>query len=283
MATITVYDDPMNPHGWVLEPVRRKLRARFPEIDWDVRPVVLVPSWDEYEGPELRNGRTGMASTCARLSERSGMPIDEYLWFENPPSSSRDACRALAAVDSTDQTASLRLLRALREATFIRRRDVSDRDRLRDLVADVPDLDVDSVFDRMENGTADARLDRYRIPDRDVPGTRRTNGRYELPTLVAEGENGTAGVSGRTTFDAAGEAIRTATGQDPEPGPDDVRTAIERFSPEGWISIAELSALVETTERGVIEAAADLPEEVVERTFASESFWRLAEHVPTDD
>jgi len=163
---IVQFADPLNPLGWVAEPTRRRVALAYPDVEWTVRPVGMVESWDAYHGPEVEGGRAGMAATCARLAEEYGMPIDEYLWFDDPPESSWPACRAIAAAGLQDEAdardragtapgLATRLLRACREATFARRRSVSDDATLRAVIDSVPDLDADALAAALDDGRAD--------------------------------------------------------------------------------------------------------------------------------
>lgn len=275
---IAQFDDPINPQGWAQEPLFRRLRCEFPKIEWSYHPTVLVRSWEEYDGPEIENGRQGMPATCATVSEQSGMPIDEYLWFDDPPSSSTAACRAIAAVSEQEETAAVRLLRALREATFIRRTNVSDREQLESVIDAVPEFDSEAVTDALEREVED-RLTAHekQASAVDAPGVIRTNGsRLTLPTLVVSDEKGDEerGLSGRHEFERYLELVREVSGQEPQRNTLSVREVIERFSSAGWISTTELAELADLPYQDAREIATEASDDAVERTFASESFFR---------
>lgn len=280
---IAQFDDPIDPHGWALEPTVRRLKLAFPDLEWTLHPTVLVSSWDEYRGPELENGRRGMPATCARLSERSGMPIDEFLWFDDPPTSSTDACRTLAAAESQGPTAGERLLRALREATFVRRTNVSDPEALRSIVAAVPDLDAEAVWAAVDDGTADETLEGHRgAAALDADGVRMAGDRPELPTLVVSDGTTARGISGRRPFGAYRDLVAEVTGLEAREEAPTVEAVAERFSAAGWISTTELAELTGQPydeARTNAEALCD-DGELVERSFASEPFWRRPEYVP---
>lgn len=278
MAHIEHFDDPLNPHGWAVEPALRRLRTSFPELSWTVRPTVLVDSWEAYEGPEFENGRAGAAATCARVSERSDMPIDEYLWFEDPPSSSLDACRAVAAAAEQGDAAGQAALRALREATFIRRTNVSDREALRSALSSASRVDAGAVLDALEDGTADSALAAHRDAGEDLSaaGVQLVGDRPRLPTVVVRADGEARGLSGRRNYGSYRGAVADVTGLEPVAERPDVEEVLDRFSPEGWVSAAELSALVGEPQDAVADRAAAVAEagDAVGRTFASERFWR---------
>jgi len=284
MVRIEQFDDPLNPYGWAIEPAVRRLSVAFPDLSWELHPTVLVEDWDDVDGPEFENGKQGAAATCARVSERSNMPIDEFLWFEDPPTTSAPACRAVAAALARDDDAGRRVLRALREATFIRRRNVSDPDALRSVLADVHGVDAGALLAALDDGDAGtAALDAHReaAAAADADGVTRVGDRPQLPTLVVHGADGSRGLSGWHNYGTIRRVVTDVTGLDPAGDRPGVETALERFSPEGWVSVTELEALAGAPHDVVAERAADLVAagEAVEREFASESFWRLAEFV----
>ena len=293
-AELVQYDDPLDPRGWVLEPTRRRLALAFPDLEWTVRPAGMVESWEDYDGAEVEGGRAGMAAACARMSEQYGMPIDEYLWFDDPPTSSWPACRAIAAAglqaagdgDAVDgPEAAARLLRACREATFARRASLSDPARLREVVEAVPGVDSDALWAAVGDGRADDAFDAARedAAGEDAPGVERAAGRCALPTLVVRDGGEALGVSGIGDFEDYTDAVTTVTGRAPRESTPDVGAVLDRFSPEGWLARVELAHLTGQPVEDTEAAAAALVEagDVVEETFAAEPWWRLAEYEPT--
>jgi len=292
---IVLFDDPLDPRGWVLEPVRRRVAFAFPDVEWTVRAVGMVESWDAYDGAEVEGGRAGMAAACARLAEQYGMPIDEFLWFDDPPTSSWPACRAIAAAGLQDETADAvdgpvaarRLLRATREATFARRRSMSDERALETLVAGVPGLDGDAVAAALADGRADAAFEAAReaAAALDAPGVTRSGGRCELPAVLVRADGEARVVSGIADFAAYRETMAAVAGLDPVEGTPDVAAVLARFSPEGWVARAELEHLTGLGVAEVEAAAGDLVEsgELLEERFAAEPFWRLAGYVEDDE
>lgn len=286
MAHIEHFDDPLNPHGWAAEPALRRLRMSFPDLSWTFRPTVLFATWEDYEGPEFENGRQGAAATCARVSERSDMPIDEYLWFEDPPSSSLDACLAVAAAAEQSETAGQRALRALREATFIRRSNVSERDALRSALSSAPGVDADAVIAALEDGTAESALASRRDARENLTaaGVQMVGDRPRLPTVVVRGDADVRGLSGRRNYGSYRGAVTDVTDLEPAEDRPSVDEILDRFSPEGWVSAAELSALAGEPPDVVADRAAEMETAggAVRRSFASESFWRRPDDAGTE-
>ena len=290
---IVQFADPLNPLGWVAEPTRRRVALAYPDAAWTVWPVGMVESWDAYDGPEVQGGRAGMAATCARLAEGYGMPIDEYLWFDDPPASSWPACRAVAAAGLQDEAdaadrdgpgLAARLLRACREATFARRRSVSDDVELRAVIESIPDLDADAVDAALDDGRADEAFQAAReaARDLDAPGVERAGDRPLLPTLVVRADGDARAVSGVTDFSAVREAFEAVAGTEPAAVTDGVGELVERLSVEGWVSRAELEHLTGRSPDEVEAHVAELVDSgaVVGETYAAEPFWRLRAYVP---
>jgi len=287
MVRIEQFDDPLNPYGWAIEPAVRRLAVAFPDLTWELHPTVLVDAWDDVDGPEFENGKQGAAATCARVSERSNMPIDEYLWFEDPPTSSAPACRAVTAALARDGDAGRRVLRALREATFIRRTNVTGTDALRSVLGEVSGVDADALVAALDDDETTAALGRHReaAAAADADGVQRVGDRPRLPTLVVHGDDGSKGVSGWRNYATLRGVVTDVTGLEPADDRPPVAAALERFSPEGWVSVTELEALAGAPHDVVAERAGELVAagEAVEREFAAESFWRLAEFVADAD
>lgn len=288
MATITIYDDPMNPHGWALQPTIRRIRTSFPSLDWRIRAVPLAEDWETYGGPEIRGGMTGIAATCARVSESSGMPIDEYLWFEDRPKSSLPGCRLVALASEEDVTVAdspvdgaVAALRAVREATFIRRVNVTTEDGLEDVLAHSPVLDGSAVRAGLSDGRGEAALRTHRdLMPVDVPGVRTTGDRPELPTVVVEDGDRMRGHSGRSPYPRYERLIEQVVGASTTTGTPDVSSVLSQFSPEGWVAATEVSELTETPYDEAIETTRELGEDVIEREFAAEPFFREREYAP---
>jgi putative protein-disulfide isomerase len=283
MVRIEQFDDPLNPYGWAIEPAVRRLSVAFPDLTWELHPTVLVEDWDDVDGPEFENGKQGAAATCARVSERSNMPIDEFLWFEDPPTTSAPACRAVAAALADDDDAGRRVLRALREATFIRRTNVSGTDALRSVLEDVHGVDAEAVLAALDGDDAAAAMETHReaAAAADADGVTRVGDRPQLPTLVVHGADGAQGLSGWHNYATVRGVVTDVADLDPADERPPVEAALERFSPEGWVSVTELEALAGVPHDAVAEQAGDLVAagDAVEREFAAESFWRLAEFV----
>lgn len=276
MTTIHVYADPLDPRGWGSEPALRRLRLALPDADWQLRPVVMVNDWDTYAGPEFQS-RGSAAAACSRVSEESGMPIDEFLWFEDAPEGSAPATHGVAAALEQGEAAGWRFLRAAREATYIGRTNLDTEEAVVDLASSVPDLDTEAFEEALAAGPA--------LPDpsdaTDVHGVEDAGDRPALPAIVVEGPVETRGHSGFADAASLDHVVQSATGSAPEPPQIDVTEAIEQFSAEGWLAPIELSALAGVGYDEAVDAARDA-DGVSEQEFASEPFFRAESSVDAD-
>ncbi len=277
MTSIDVYADPLDPRGWGSEPAVRRLRLALPEADWRLRPVVMVPDWERYTGPEFRS-RGAAPAACSRVSEESGMPIDEYLWFDDPPESSAPASRGVAAALEQGTEAGWRFLRASREATYLRRTNLDSEAAVLDLASSVPDLDAEAF-----EGALDAGPELPDVSDAtSVSGVEDAGGRPSLPTVVVRGDAGERGHSGFADAATLEHIVQAATGAAPDRPSLSVAEAVERFSPEGWLAPIELSALSGLGYDDAVGAAREVGT-AVERSFASEPFFRSEAYVEERD
>lgn len=274
-TAIHVYGDPLDPRGWGSEPGLRRLRTALPDAEWTFHPVVLVPDWEQYDGPEFR-GRGAVPAACSRVSEDSGMPIDEFLWFDDPPASSAPATHGVAAAFEQGEQAGWRLLRAAREATFIRRRNLDSEGAVAALAAETPGVDADAIEARLDEGVT---LDSPDIES--VSGVDWAGDRPQLPTVVVRGGESERGHSGVADFPQLSHLVSAASGEPPEAPSLTVDAAIERYSGEGWLAVTELSALSGAGYDAATTTAREL-DGVVERSFASEPFFRTASAIPDD-
>lgn len=272
---VHVYDDPLTPHGWGAEIALRRLRESVPDASWSWHPTLLVPDWERYDGPEFPGGRGAVAALCARVSEESGMPIDEYLWFDDPPASSSPACRCVAAAFNRGEVPGRRLLRAAREATFARRRNLDTLDAVVDLARTVPGIDAQSLRDDVDGVTLGPPEGRDPTA---VTGVESAGDRPRLPTVVVTGPEGRRGRSGSIDGARLDHVVTAAAGFTPESPSLRVEDVLDRYSAEGWVATAELAGLTGTGYEGAVEAARSL-DDVAERSFASEPFFRSNEWV----
>ncbi len=153
--TAEYFTDPFSPRCWAAEPVVRRLAFAYDAVDWEPRPVVLLP---DTADPELLpyglEGVEALDELGRTLADGSGMPFVPDLWADDPPSSSRPACEAVAAVRERAPEAAWPFLRRLRERTFVEGDPPDGRADLMGLAETVPGVDAGSLERDLADGTA---------------------------------------------------------------------------------------------------------------------------------
>jgi protein-disulfide isomerase-like protein with CxxC motif len=137
----------------------------------------------------------------------SGMPLEERLWYEDPPASSYPGCIAVKAAERQGPVAAERYLRLLREAVMLQRRNIARREvrtaiaaelgaRLRgfDAARFAADLDNPAVLEAFRDDIKEVRY--------------RNIGRF--PTLIVQPAGGQAVMLvGFRPYDALRAALAT--------------------------------------------------------------------------
>jgi putative protein-disulfide isomerase len=141
---ILYFTDPSCSWCWATEPVIKKICE---EYSGQVRVVYkmggLLESWDRFRDSVNRIGRPeDVAPHWVAVGRRSGMPIDERIWYQDPPASTFPGCVAYKAGWLQDERLAELYLRRLREAVLTERRNIAREHILFDLAREVGfDLD----------------------------------------------------------------------------------------------------------------------------------------------
>lgn len=204
------YTDPLCSWSWGLEPELRRLRYEFGgALGWRTRMTGLIPSWDRFSDPVNAVSRPlQMGPVCVEVRHRTGQPLDDRVWVENPPASSYPACLAVRAAGLQSDAAAEAVLRRLREAVFLKRQDVSDPTVLRALAREVADaapalFDPDRFSDDLDGPEAGAAF-REDLREARYLGLTRTPA---LTLRRADGEGKTLLLVGYRPYDVLRRAL----------------------------------------------------------------------------
>lgn len=139
---VTYYTDPLCAWSWAFEPQWRRLRFEYgPRLRWQYRMGGLLPSWNGFDDPLNDVTRPiQMGPLWVQVRHTSGMPLDDRLWFEDPPASSYPACLAVKAAGLQSPWAAEVYLRRAREVVMTERRNISRPDVLEALADEVAAL-----------------------------------------------------------------------------------------------------------------------------------------------
>ncbi len=264
MADVEVveYTDPGCSWAWGTEPKRRLLRWRHGDrLAWRRVMGGLVGDMGNYlDGFDPEAEAPRMARYWAKVGATTGMPHPARLrWMYR---STEPAGRAVKAAERQGDDVAERVLRRLREATFVIGEPPDDQDRILAAVAGVPGLDRDRLAADLASPEVDAAFradwEETRRPndhvlhhEADAEGggrAKHTEGhwRYVFPTLIVRGPQGEVTVAGWKPLGdylAALEAVApgVTAGAPADPSPAQVL--------DGWGSAAEaeLALLCGTT------------------------------------
>lgn len=186
------FTDPLCSWSWGFEPQWRRLRYEYGgQLAWRTRMGGLIPGWDRFSDPINAVSRPlQMGPVCVEVRHRTGQPLDDRLWVENPPASSFPACLAVKAAGLQSPEAGERLLRRIREAAMLGRRNVGETEVLFDLAHEVGEQ-APAVFDASRfaadfNGPAAAAAFRADLQETRYLGI----GRFPALTLCRAAEEG---------------------------------------------------------------------------------------------
>lgn len=271
------FTDPCCSWAWGTEPKLRRLRWRYGQrVQWrTVLGGLVDDARPAYEGMTVAESAQRLSRYWSRVSEHTGAPYPVGLQW--PPLTSHRMGQATRAAFRQSRPAGEALLRRCREAIFLVGRPPDTWERLAELAATVPDLDVERFVADLRDPVTAARyhtdLDETRRPNRHVRelsgdrpgiGTAKPAGdgvRYAFPTLVVRGPDGEATVPGWMDLDDYDAALETACHgitRDPTPPPTPAQ-ALQRF---GVVTGADIAALC-GSEPPDLGDAAQLPDGAV--------------------
>ncbi|GAB3833366.1 DsbA family protein [Pontibacter rugosus] len=172
---IQVYTDPLCCWSWAFEPQWRWLRFEYSgKIKWRYRMAGMVPNWNSFSDPVNHVTKPlQMGPVWLEAKHLSGQPIEDKVWYNNPPSSSYPACIAVKSAGLQSSEAAEMYLRRVREAIMLHGKDISSTAVLLEVAKGLSQesagvLDFD-VFEQALHGEAarkafeeDLRQVRYR-------------------------------------------------------------------------------------------------------------------------
>ncbi|GLZ39730.1 DsbA family protein [Actinokineospora sp. NBRC 105648] len=283
MLEVVEYTDPACPWAWGSEPRLRWLRLRLAPLPHRWRRVFgILFDDDEEPAPDPAAEAAWYAGFIAEVAGHTGAPHAGGLsWLTR---SSLPASLAAKAAEAQGPEVAERVLRRLRESTFLRGTPADDEAGVLAAVAGVPGLDTarlradlvaaatrEAVLaDRAETRRPDPSVLALRAPGPHSGRAKEIDGgvRYALPTLVFSGPDGRVIVAGWRPLSDYVAAVRAVSGHvlDPTP-PLTARDALRHFE---TLSLPELHLLTGGTEPpagGVLTQTANGPLWTDGRTF----------------
>lgn len=149
------YTDPDCAWCWATEPKIKKIKEEYGgQVGIIYRMGGLLERWDNFYDP--LNGISHpeqVAPHWVEVAKRTGMPIDENIWFEDPPTSTYPGCIAYKAALFQGTSLAESYLRLLREAVMTERRNIARENVLFGLAEEIG-LDMDHFREAFLTGPA---------------------------------------------------------------------------------------------------------------------------------
>lgn len=120
------FTDPMCSWSWGMQPQLLELRAALQgRAEFRLRLVGMVNGPDLTDPLQPIHQPGQWAPQWWEMSRATGMPCDPAIWHHDPPTDSRLACLAVAAARLQSDRAGWAMLRRLREAVMLERRNIA--------------------------------------------------------------------------------------------------------------------------------------------------------------
>ena len=143
---IEYYTDPLCCWSWAMEPALRKLRYLLADrLEMSYVMGGLLLDWEHYSDKLNDIKRPSqLGPLWMEAKHMSGQPIDESIWVSNPVDSSYPACMAVKAAGSQSKIAEEAVLRELREAVMMEKKNIGEIDVILKIAED---LEVKEILD----------------------------------------------------------------------------------------------------------------------------------------
>lgn len=221
---IDYFTDPLCSWCWATEPKLKRLVEEYgDQLRIEYKMGGLLESWSVFYDALNDIGKPAqVAPHWADVSQRSGMPIDEKLWIEDPPDSTYPASIAVKAAQRQGEVVGERYLRRVREMALTECRNIERREVL---VQAAQDVGLDMV--RFKSDLSDPSTEQA---FRDDMTEARSLGISGFPTLVFRGRNGHAlVVGGYQPYEVYERVILQLAGKLVQHQPTDIAAFVEKY------------------------------------------------------
>lgn len=211
---ITYYTDPLCCWSWAFEESWQKLQQEF-EGTLNIRYKMsgLISDWKNFTDPVNNVSRPiQMGPVWMEAKHITGVPINDLVWINDPPSSSYPSCIAVKTAALQSPAAEVLYLRKVREAVMIDGRNISRQETLlaiaKEMAAEFPHIFNAELFAKEYNG--EKSLQAFRDDLQKV----RYHQISRFPTLtMSSGNNAGILIAGYRPYEILLEALYTAMGK----------------------------------------------------------------------
>ena len=188
---LTFYADPLCCWSWALLAEIEKLESAFPErLNVNICLGGMIQSWNNFQDPlNSINKPSQMGPVWMDAKAKTGIPFDENIWVEDPPSSSFPACIAVKTAELQSEQIGRDYLRLLMRSVMLEGKNISKPEVLahiaNDLALQNPDFDKEKF---LKEYNQDLSREAFR---KDIQKARMNNiGRYPTVTMIPAGKRG---------------------------------------------------------------------------------------------
>lgn len=251
IVEIDYYTDPVCSWCWATEPTLKRLKEEYgDQVHITYKMGGLLESWHVfYDGLNDIGRADQVAPHWVDVSRRSGMPIDEKIWLEDPPDSTYPASIAVKAAQRQGEASGEGYLRRVREMGLSERKNIERREVLIQAAQDVG-LDVARFVQDLDD-SATERAFREEMADA------RAQGISGFPTLVFRNRHGEALVLGGYRSYHTYELVlnRLAAGQLARHQPTDIAAFVARY---GHVASQEVATVFRLSRDEAEQSLAEL-------------------------
>lgn len=204
--TVEYYTDPLCCWSWAMEPQMRKLRYLLKDR-LRIKYIMggLLRDWEHFsDNMNNINRPSQLGPLWMEAKQRSGQPIDENIWFFNPVDTSYPACMAVKAAEKQSKVAGEAMLRKLREAVMMHKKNIGETDILMETALDLEQKGILNK-DRFEKCLFSEEASRLFQKDLDLVKIK-SIGRF--PTLLISFGEKTIQITGYRPFPVLLDAFR---------------------------------------------------------------------------
>ena len=146
MKTFNVeyFTDPLCCWSWAFEPQFRKLRFLLKDrLRYRYRMSGMLITWKQYSDPfNDISCASQMGPLWMQAKHYSGQPLDTSIWVDNPVDTSLTACLAVKAAELQGRIAGEAMLRKLREAVMMHKRNIGQTQVLLEIAEELEETGV---------------------------------------------------------------------------------------------------------------------------------------------
>jgi len=205
---IIYYTDPLCCWSWAFEPQWRRFRYEFQNyITWQYRMGGLVSSWNNYNDAVNSISRPlQMGPLWMQAHHMSGMPMNDRIWFNDPPQSSYPACVAVKCAGMQSPEAEEKYLRYVREAVMLKGLNIARQNVLFEIAERLSNEDVNfDVKQFKEDYTLGVGLEAFK---KDLQEVQYKN-ISRFPTVtISNSDKGGILLTGYRSYSSLAEAIK---------------------------------------------------------------------------